>query len=116
MRPNSWITLILGLGLAILGIYTIAAYISVVGALPLAIGASLVYLGYSGGRIATLVFGHACIVVGSALLAWGIYLLPYSQPTLSQVFARPLFWGLFSIFGGICANLHGYCNCIRREK
>jgi hypothetical protein len=116
MRPNSWITIILGAGLAVLGIFIIVTYSGVVGAIPLAAGVSLIYLGWSGSRTALLVFGHTCIVIGSALIAWGIYLLPYSQPTLSHVFARPLFWGLFSLFGGICSNLHGYCNCIRREK
>jgi len=114
MRPSSWITFILGIGLAALGIYMMATYSGVIGAIPLGVGASLIYLGWSGGRTALLVFGHTCVVMGCALIAWGIYLLPYSQPTLSHVFARPLFWGLFSLFGGICSIYHGFCNCIRR--
>jgi hypothetical protein len=86
------------------------------GAIPLLIGGSLCYLGWRGGRTAVLVFGHACIVIGCAMIAWGTYLLPYSKPSFSYVFTRPLFWGLFSLMGGICANLHGFCQCIGRQK
>jgi hypothetical protein len=107
---------ILGIILAVLGIVTLVIGGSAGGVIPLLIGGSLGYLGWRGGRTALLIFGHATIVIGCVLITWGIYLLPYSKPTLSQVFARPLFWGLFSLFGGICANLHGFCQCIRGPK
>ncbi|MBN2566168.1 MAG: hypothetical protein JXB46_10705 [Candidatus Eisenbacteria bacterium] len=73
-------------------------------------------MGYRPGRVGLLVFGHTCIVVGSILVTWGIYLLPYSKPVWQHIFFRPLFWGLISIFGGICANYHGFCNCIRSKQ
>ncbi|MBN2565799.1 MAG: hypothetical protein JXB46_08815 [Candidatus Eisenbacteria bacterium] len=76
-------------------------------------GAALTFLAFHEGRVALIVFGHVCIVIGCALVAWGVYLLPYSEPTLGQVFTRPLFWGLISIFGGICSNYHGFCRCVR---
>lgn len=116
MKPHSLITLILGITLALLGLVTILISGIIQGIIPLLIGGSLCYLGWCGGRIATLVFGHTCIVVGCLLITWGIYLLPYSKPTLSHILGRPLFWGQFSLFGGICANYHGFCKCILKQK
>jgi uncharacterized membrane protein HdeD (DUF308 family) len=113
VKPHSWIALILGIVFVLFGIIALAGSRNFSGIIPLLIGGSLCYLGWSGGRIAMLVFGHTCIVLGCLLITLGIYLLPYSKPTLSHVFTRPLFWGLFSLFGGICANYHGFCKCIR---
>jgi hypothetical protein len=115
MKVNSVITLILGLVLAAFGIYLIIGKINAGGIIPLIVGGSLIYLGWRGGRTGVIIFGHACIIVGCMLITLGIYLLPYSQPTILHVFTRPLFWGLFSVFGGICANYHGFCSCIRRK-
>ena len=64
----------------------------------------------------TAIFGHFCIVLGCFLFTWGMYLLPVSEPTFAGILTKPLFWGLFSIFGGICANVHSYCKCIQGEK
>ncbi|MGQ9622773.1 MAG: hypothetical protein ACUVTO_04920 [Candidatus Caldatribacteriaceae bacterium] len=66
-------------------------------------------------RAILLVFGHICIILGCLCVSWGIYLLPSSHPTLSHILIRPLFWGLFSIMGGVCANFHGFCRCTRNE-
>lgn len=59
------------------------------------------------------IFGHFCIIAGCYLVTWGIYLLPVSEPNFMGILKKPLFWGLFSIFGGICANAHSYCKCIQ---
>jgi hypothetical protein len=85
------------------------------GIIPLLVGCSLVYLSLFRNRAAGLVFGHFCIVIGCYLVTWGIYLLSVSQPILAYIFCRPLFWGLFSIFGGICAIYHHFCQCILRQ-
>jgi len=61
-------------------------------------------------------FGHFCIILGCYLVALGIYLMPESEPTFVEILTKPLFWGLFSIFGGVCANVHAYCRCIQRQK
>ncbi|MBC7334544.1 MAG: hypothetical protein H5T85_08900 [Actinobacteria bacterium] len=61
------------------------------------------------------IFGHTCIVLGCYLVAWGVNLLPVSSPTPLDILTKPLFWGLFSIFGGICANMHARCKCVRKE-
>jgi hypothetical protein len=116
MRPRSWVTVILGIVLVVMGTIGLAVRGSAGGAIPFLIGASLCYLGWRGGRTAVLVFGHTTIVIGCAMIAWGIYLLPYCKPTLSYVLGYPLFWGLISLFGGICANYHGFCQCIRGPK
>jgi hypothetical protein len=116
MRPRSWITAILGIILVVLGIVTLIIGGGAAGAIPLFIGGSLVYLGWRGGRMALLVFGHTTIVIGCAMITWGIYLLPYSKPSLLHIVGRPLFWGMISLFGGICANYHGFCQCIRGPK
>lgn len=114
MRPKSLITFILGIALFLIGIFIIilADAFSVI---PLLIGASLIYLGWRGGRTPLIIFGHTCIVIGCLLVTWGIYLLPYSKPIFTHIFLRPLFWGFISIFGGICANYHGFCQCIRKS-
>ena len=54
---------------------------------------------------AASVLGHASIVAGCLLFTWGIYLIPVSEPTITGILSKPLFWGMFAILGGICANL-----------
>lgn len=110
-RPLS---IVLGALLCAAGVAVIAAARSAGGAVPMIIGAALVYTGSRPGRTATILLGHACIAAGCALTAWGLYLLPHSSPTWQHVLLRPLFWGLFSIFGGVCAIFHGFCGCVRR--
>ena len=116
MKPHSLITLILGIILALFGAVALLFGGSIGGVILLLIGVSLCYLGWRGARKALIVFGHACIVVGCILITWGIYLLPYYKPILLHVFTRPLFWGFFCLLGGICANYHGFCKCIRGGK
>ena len=114
MKPSR-ITAALGIVLAVLGIFTIAGSASTAGIVPLLIGASLIYLALRRGRVATLVFGHTCIVVGAYLITWGILLLPHSEPNIAHIFGRPLFWGIFCLMGGVCAIFHGFCKCVTRQ-
>jgi hypothetical protein len=111
MKPKRTIAAILGMALIILCLW-LFIHKNLGGLVPGAIGASLVYLGYKPGRAATLVFGHSCVVVGCYLITWGLYLLPSSQPIPAHILGRPLFWGLFCTFGGICAIHHGFCRCV----
>jgi hypothetical protein len=114
-RISSPVTLILGALLALLGIVVSAGQAWSAGIVPLVIGCALAYLGWRGGRVATIIFGHAAVVVGCYLFTWGLYLLPYSKPIPAHIVGRPLFWGMISIFGGICAIYHGFCNCVGRK-
>ena len=114
MKPSR-ITAVLGVVLLGLGILAIIGSRSEAGIVPLVIGAALIFLAFKRGRVATLVFGHSCIVVGAYLITWGILLLPYSQPTMAHIFGRPLFWGIFSIGGGVCAIFHGFCRCVNKQ-
>ena len=105
----------LGAVLSGFGLFIILSGGAMHGVIPLLIGLALIYLGLSRSRIGTLVFGHACILAGCYLITWGIYLLPYSEPKFEHIFFRPLFWGIFSIMGGICAIFHGFCNCVLKR-
>ena len=115
MKPQSLITVILGFTLAVLGVIGLLSG-SILSIIPLIIGVALGYLGWRGSRSALIIFGHTCIVVGCCLITLGLYMLPYCKPDLLHVFTRPLFWGFISLFGGICANYHGFCQCIRGPK
>ena len=81
--------------------------------IPLAIGLSLVTLSFWRSRRATVLLGHVIVTCGCFLITYGIYLLPYAKPDLAHILGMPLFWGLFCLFGGICAIYHGFCNCVR---
>ena len=116
MRPKHAVTASLGGALIIVAIAFLAVSQEVAGLAPLMIGLTLVYLGYRPGRGALILFGHACIVAGCLFVTWGVYLLPHSEAILSHILGRPLFWGLFSIFGGICAIQHGSCRCISTSR
>jgi len=59
--------------------------------------------------------GHICLIIGCYLVAWGINLLPISSPEPIDILTKPLFWGMISILGGICANMHSCCRCIRNK-
>jgi hypothetical protein len=113
MKVKGWVGFILGVLLAILGIVGLVLHRSPMSLTPLLIGGGLIFLGLYPGRVGLVVFGHACIVLGCFLITWGLYLLPYSKPTIIHVFSRPLFWGFFSLLGGICSNFHGFCACVR---
>ena len=115
MRP-SIITRIFGLVLILIGIgLGIRSGNPGSSIFPIIIGGVLVYLSTKKGRVATLIFGHSCVIVGAYLITWGILLLPQSEPRMAHIFARPLFWGIFCMMGGICAIFHGFCRCVTKQ-
>jgi hypothetical protein len=116
MKPKGWVGFILGIVLAVFGTLGLLLGGGLGSAIPIFIGIGLIFLGWFPGRTGLAIFGHACIVLGCFLITWGLYLLPYCKPILLHVFMRPLFWGFISMLGGVCANYHGFCNCVRRQK
>ena len=114
MKPSR-ITAALGLALLALGIWAFMGSRSLGSAIPTLIGAALIFLAFSRSRIGTLVFGHTCIVAGAYLITWGLILLPNTPATWVGIFGRPLFWGIFSIGGGVCAIFHGFCRCVTKQ-
>jgi hypothetical protein len=116
MTPRKPTTLILSLVLLFFGMATLIMTGRPVAAIPLFFGASLLYLGWWKGCPNAIVFGHAFIILVCFLITWGVYVLPDSHPIPSHIFGRPLFWGLFSLMGGICSNYHGFCQCVGAQK
>jgi hypothetical protein len=114
MKPST-ISAFLGVILIGLGVLMLFMNFKVAVIIPILIGGALLYLAFGGGRVATLVFGHTCVVIGAYMITWGILLLPVSKPTVAHIFGRPLFWGIFSLMGGICAIFHGFCRCITKQ-
>jgi len=112
MKIKSPVTLGLGAFLTAFGTWGLIASNNPAKFIPLFIGLSLVYLGWRGGRRATVLMGHIIVVCGCFLITYGIYLLPYAKPDLEHILKMPLFWGLFCLFGGICAIYHGFCRCV----
>lgn len=113
VRLQSLGALVLGITLVAVGALALRSGWGAAGAIPMVIGGCLCCVAWRGGRVALVVFGHACVVVGCFLITWGMYLLPDCQPTLAHILGRPLFWGLFSMMGGICAIYHRFCRCVR---
>ena len=114
MKPSR-IMLLLGIVLIAFGAYRIVDGGVMGGIIPLVIGLSLCFLALKGGRVAQLLFGHVCIVVGAYLITWGVLLLPNSEPNIAHIFFRPLFWGIVCMMGGICGIVHGFCACVNRQ-
>lgn len=116
---RSPVAIVLGIILAVLGILGIAGGGGGAGPFfPLIFGVFLVFMGLRWERRRLIIFGHVCIATGCYLVAWGVYLAQIvgSAPTWLQVITQPLFWGLFSIFGGICATFHGFCSCMQHRS
>lgn len=110
MRKHSYITMVLGV--LLVGLSVMFLFRSSVASPSGIIGLALIWIGWKRNRTALVILGHACIVVGAYLIAWGAYLLPQSSPTLTGILLRPLFWGIFCLFGGFCAIFHGFCHCM----
>ncbi|MBC8414907.1 MAG: hypothetical protein ISS80_07035 [Candidatus Cloacimonetes bacterium] len=78
---------------------------------------------FTKSRYGNIIFGHMVIVAGCMLITAGIYYVPMiarqvektGELKIVYIFAMPLFWGFFAIFGGICAIYHGFCKCVKKE-
>ncbi|MCU0606396.1 MAG: hypothetical protein MUF78_02980 [Candidatus Edwardsbacteria bacterium] len=113
MKFKLSIGLVLGVLLTAFGAWGLFASHNPAKFIPLAIGLSLITMSFWRNRRATILLGHVIVTCGCFLITYGIYLLPYAKPDLAHILGLPLFWGLFCLFGGICAIYHGFCNCVR---
>lgn len=70
-------------------------------------------VGWTQNRNLTVIVGHIAITIGSFVTAWAIYQIPFMNraPSFIEVLDMPLFWGIFTIWGGNCMITHGYCTC-----
>jgi hypothetical protein len=70
-------------------------------------------IGWTKNRYFTIMLGHLAVIIGCLVSAYAIYQIPFLKmpPTIIEVIDMPLFWGLFTIFGGFCMITHGYCSC-----
>ena len=124
MKMGSFITLILGIGLLAFAAYHFAIGLYLWAVVKLIIGAGLITITFMKNRYGQIIFGHLAILVGCMLVTTGIYYVPMiaesiktnnGNISLLHIFAMPLFWGFFSILGGICAIYHGFCKCVRKD-
>lgn len=125
MKTGDIINLILGIALTGYAILHFIEGIVFWAFIKLLIGSGLVTITFVKNRYGQVIFGHITIVAGCMLLTSGILMVPLlaeaiqangNRIPLSYIFGTPLFWGLFAIFGGICATYHGFCRCISGRK
>ncbi|MDY0150803.1 MAG: hypothetical protein RBS43_00860 [Candidatus Cloacimonas sp.] len=115
MKKRGYVSI--GLGILLVLFSVLLIFNSLTAAIiPGIIGLSLIYLGWANNRRAMIIFGHCLIVIGAYLITWGLYMLPSFKPVFQDIVLGPLFWGIFSLMGGICANYHGFCKCINSSK
>ncbi len=124
MKIGKIITLILGIGLLVYSTIHFVQGMIMWAVVKLIIGAGLITITFMKSRFGQIIFGHLAIVAGCMLVTAGIYYVPMIaesvkannwQISLIHIFAMSLFWGFFSIFGGICAIYHGFCKCCRHD-
>jgi len=110
------------IGLAVTLINTVQFFISFspLRLIGIAVGLFFIVFGWKIGwtrnKNFTTVVGHIALIAGCLITAYALYQIPFlkSPPTLFEVLDMPLFWGIFTIFGGYCMITHGYCSCAIR--
>ena len=93
MRIKQPISFVIGILILLFALYMLIFLGKWAGLFPLFISVSLIFASFYKGRKVTIILGHMLIVIGCILVAWGVYLLPYTGASLIYVFVRPLFWG-----------------------
>lgn len=71
-------------------------------------------VGWTQYRNVSIIVGHIAITIGSLVSAYALYQIPFlpTAPSIVEVLDLPLFWGIFTIFGGNCMVKHGSCSCV----
>ncbi|HPM12551.1 MAG TPA: hypothetical protein PK734_03565 [Bacteroidales bacterium] len=111
------ITFYIGLAVTLLSLTQMIILFEYIRFLGIATGLFFMLWGYSIGwtinRNLTIIVGHIAITIGCLTIAYGIYQIPFltHAPSIVEVLDLPLFWGIFTTWGGNCMITHGYCNC-----
>lgn len=110
-------TFIIGLVVMSISIVQLIIAYSLLRFIGLGVGLFFVVFGWKIGWATypgfTVMVGHLAVTVGCLTIAYSIYQLPFvvQPPSLLQTLDLPLFWGLFTLFGGQCMIKHGCCRC-----
>jgi hypothetical protein len=110
-------TFCIGLGVALLSSVQFIISLAPHRLIGVAIGVFFIIFGWKIGwtrhRRFTVLLGHLAMTAGCLVSAWAVCQIPFltSPPTLLETLDQPLFWGLFTIFGGYCMITHGHCSC-----
>lgn len=111
------ITFFIGVFVAVLSTVQMIISYDTTRFLGIAIGLIFIFwglkVGWNRNRNLTVIIGHIALTLGSLVTAYAIYQIPFLEaaPTIVEVLDMPLFWGIFTIWGGNCMITHGYCNC-----
>jgi hypothetical protein len=111
------ITFGIGVFVLLLGIVQFALSHNPMRLISVAVGNLFVFWGWKIGwathRRLIVLLGHFAIAVGCLCATYGLCQIHFlsEMPTVAQVLDMPLFWGLFSVFGGMCMIKHGHCAC-----
>lgn len=117
---KAWKTFWIGVGVCAIGLAQFAAGGDLRRLGTVAVGLFFIAWGWKIGwtkyRGLTALVGHLAVTAGCLAAAWGAYLIPFqtAKPTLLSTLDMPLFWGLFTLFGGYCMITHSYCSCTIR--
>lgn len=107
----------IGVFVALLSVVQFALTLSAARLVGVFVGIFCMILGWKIGwtqyRKFVALLGHIVLTAGCLVTAYAIYQIPFlaAPPTILEVLDLPLFWGLFTIFGGYCMITHSYCSC-----
>jgi len=111
------ITFYIGLIVMLLSIVQFIISFDAIRFVGIVVGAFFVFWGLKFGwtrhRNLTIIVGHIAVTAGCLATAYALYQIPFlnNAPALLDTLDLPLFWGLFTIWGGQCMITHGYCSC-----
>lgn len=111
------ITFYIGLIVAVLNAIQLIILFEPVRFIGIGIGLFFIFwglkVGWTQNRNLSVIVGHIAITLGSLVTAYALYQIPFlkNAPSYIEVLDLPLFWGIFTIWGGNCMITHGYCSC-----
>lgn len=111
------ITFFIGIGVTILSLIQFIFTFAPVRIVGMAVGVFFIIFGWKIGWVKykkfTVLLGHLALTTGCLVTAYALYQIPFlkAPPGILEVIDLPLFWGLFTMYGGYCMITHSYCSC-----